>query len=589
MGWALLCGFAESAGEEGAGGGEDQPVGQQDSDNQLVATKYNHELPKEDDLHGHGDKPQQKKGNIVSVVLFHGLLLSIFVWTLSSDKIMKKHIVMIPIVLLMFGSADCSSQDKPGEAQKVNRRPVVAGRFYPSDPGELDSMLSSCFSNASKKQVEEVVAIISPHAGYVYSGEVAASAYNQLDENKTYDNVFILASSHQVAFKGASIYNKGDYLTPLGKVEVNIELANKIIESNTAFSFNPEADRNEHSVEVQVPFLQYRLKKPFKLVPIVLGTQSAHGCKKIAEGLKPYFGGNNLFVISTDFSHYPTYQDALKVDGMMAESVLHNKAYSLLEAISKSRKQHIPNLATGMCGWTSVLTLLYMTETNPDIKYHAIKYQNSGDSRYGSKAEVVGYWALAVSLKQQSGQAGFSLSQQDKDQLLMIARKTVESYVKDKKIPSFRTNEFSENLHTKTGAFVTLHMKGKLRGCIGRFQPNEPLYQVVIRMAKAAATEDTRFFPVTSKELDQIDIEISVLTPLKKIASIDEIVLGKHGIYIKKGYASGTFLPQVATETGWTLEEFLGHCADDKAGIGWDGWKNADIFTYEALIFSEKE
>ena len=146
---------------------------------------------------------------------------------------------------------------------------------------------------------------------------------------------------------------------------------------------------------------------------------------------------------------------------------------------------------------------------------------------------------------------------------------------------------YAPALQKKAGAFVTLHTSGKLRGCIGRFDVDEPLYKIVQEMAIASATRDYRFAPVTAAELSEINIEISVLTPLRKIQSIDEIVLGKHGIYIKKGMQSGTFLPQVATDTKWSLEEFLGHCARDKAGIGWDGWKDAEIFIYEAIVFSE--
>ena len=108
-------------------------------------------------------------------------------------------------------------------------------------------------------------------------------------------------------------------------------------------------------------------------------------------------------------------------------------------------------------------------------------------------------------------------------------------------------------------------------------------------MAVAASTEDSRFEPVKAAEISSLEIEISVLSPLKKINSPNEIMIGKHGIYVKKGYHSGTFLPQVATEAGWNREEFLGHCSRDKAGIGWDGWKGAELFTYEACVFSENE
>jgi hypothetical protein len=169
-----------------------------------------------------------------------------------------------------------------------------------------------------------------------------------------------------------------------------------------------------------------------------------------------------------------------------------------------------------------------------------------------------------------------------------LARESISGYLKGNKNAPSKLG-LSEIMNQKYGAFVTLKEGGKLRGCIGRFNPDKSLYQTIEDIAISAATRDSRFDPVTPEELNQIEIEISILTPLKKIESIDQIQLGKHGIYIKKGFSSGTFLPQVATETHWTKEEFLGHCARDKAGIGWDGWKTAEIYTYEAIIISERE
>ena len=168
-------------------------------------------------------------------------------------------------------------------------------------------------------------------------------------------------------------------------------------------------------------------------------------------------------------------------------------------------------------------------------------------------------------------------------------RNTIEKYVRERRIPDDNPSNYAENLKIHAGAFVTLKEGGSLRGCIGRFSADMPLYKLISQMAVASSTEDNRFEPVNAGELDRVEIEISVLSPLKKIDSPGEIILGKHGIYLKKGSSSGTFLPQVATETGWNIEEFLGHCARDKAGIGWDGWKNAELFTYEACVFSEKE
>lgn len=183
----------------------------------------------------------------------------------------------------------------------------------------------------------------------------------------------------------------------------------------------------------------------------------------------------------------------------------------------------------------------------------------------------------------------FELKETEKQQLLKVARNTLTAYIKNGNTPKMDESELSPALKTACGAFVTLHKNNQLRGCIGRFGAQEPLYKVVQDMTISSATQDNRFNPVENDELDDIDIEISVLTPMKKIDDVKQIELGKHGIYIQKGFASGTFLPQVANDTGWNLEEFLGHCARDKAHIGWDGWRDADVFTYEAIIFEEKK
>lgn len=137
------------------------------------------------------------------------------------------------------------------------------------------------------------------------------------------------------------------------------------------------------------------------------------------------------------------------------------------------------------------------------------------------------------------------------------------------------------------GAFVTLKIDGSLRGCIGRFISTDPLYEVVLESSQSSAFEDPRFSPLTKEELLKTEIEITVLGPLVKINDIKEIELGRHGIYIKKDYRSGTMLPQVAIENGWTVEEFLGYTSRDKAGIGWSGWKDADIYIYEGIVLEE--
>lgn len=181
------------------------------------------------------------------------------------------------------------------------------------------------------------------------------------------------------------------------------------------------------------------------------------------------------------------------------------------------------------------------------------------------------------------------LSTSDKANLIRIARTSLETFIRKGKIHSVEPGDYSENLRLRCGAFVSLHKNGKLRGCTGRLRTEDPLCKLVRDMAISASTKDYRFRAVNSSELGEIDLELSVLTPPVRLNDPSDIVLGKHGIYLKLGDNTGTFLPQVAEQTGWNVEEFLGHCARDKAGIGWYGWKNAELYTYEAIVFSEDQ
>jgi hypothetical protein len=239
-----------------------------------------------------------------------------------------------------------------------------------------------------------------------------------------------------------------------------------------------------------------------------------------------------------------------------------------------------------MCGLGGVLLLQELAASAGSTKFTLVQYKNSGDVPVGDRNGVVGYAAITVSRPQKEA---FQVGPADRRQLLAIARSTIEQYLKSQRVPDLRGERLSTTLRTPCGAFVTLRKHGDLRGCIGNFSGTEELAKTVQNMAVAAATEDHRFSPVSSGELKDLEIEISVLTPMRRVSSAQEIELGKHGVYIKKGNRGGTFLPQVATETGWSLDEFLGHCARDKAGIGWNGWKDAELYVYEAIVFGEKD
>ncbi len=476
----------------------------------------------------------------------------------------------------------------------LNRKAAVAGSFYPASKSALmDSIHSYFLAATTLKGSGNIIALICPHAGYIYSGKVAASAYNQLPKGKVYDNVFILASSHRANFDFASIYMDGNFITPLGEAKVNRVLAKKICDDNPVlFRSYREPHESEHSIEVQIPFLQYIYSDKLNIVPILLGIQSIETCAKVAAALKPYFSGKNLFIISSDFSHYPEYSDACIVDSETAIAISKNSSEEFLNILRKHEQNAYPELATSACGWTSILTLLYMTQNNNDYHISKIEYRNSGDSPNGDKHRVVGYNAMKITNDEmevsKKAAPEFNLSAEDKTQMLKISREAIANYLDNGNLLRLNEDNLSVSIRQRSGVFVTLRKDGELRGCIGRFVSDSPLYELLIEMSVASATKDSRFSPVSGKELNSVDIEISVLTPLHKITSISEIVPGKHGIYIKKGSTSGTFLPKVALETGWSVEELLGHCARDKAGLGWDGWRDAELYTYEAIVFEEK-
>jgi MEMO1 family protein len=476
----------------------------------------------------------------------------------------------------------------------TDRQPYAAGKFYPGDKDTLKANLKQLFARCKKPDGNWYVrAIISPHAGYQFSGKVAASAFSAIPKDAVYKNIFIIGSSHVMNFDGASVYNCGDYITPLGKVPVNKEIANKLIHDYEVFKFPVTAHIQEHSIENQLPFIQYYFKVIPNIVPVIIGTDNENTVKKVAEALKPWFTSENLFVISSDFSHYPSYKDAVEYDNLTAQSLISGDPRTFLKTLGNNAAKHVPGLVTSMCGWTSGLTLLYLEDGDHNLEIKLIDYANSGDSNISGKEEVVGYNALVMIDKKQNKKASegsessFTFTTEEKKQLFAIAKGGIQSMLNHNGKFEIDENSMPENLKKPMGAFVTLKINGSLRGCIGRFISSEPLYKVIQESAISSAFEDPRFSPLTKNEYKNTEIEITVIGPLKRISNINEIVLGKHGIYIKKDNRSGTMLPQVATENGWTVEEFLGFTSRDKAGLGWDGWKDAEIFIYEGVVFED--
>ncbi len=462
-------------------------------------------------------------------------------------------------------------------------RPATqANRFYTGDAKELENEVDSLLMRHNSSQVHDnLAALIVPHAGYYFSGNVAAAAYMAIDTKKRYKRIFLLGPSHHEWLNGASVNTEADYYaTPLGNVKVDHETAINLTKADSIFTYHRSAHAQEHCLEVQLPFLQCRLGDVPPIVPIIISTNDYYKLKRMADVLKPYFTDENLFVISSDFSHYPSYEDACEVDAKTGKAIETGNMDEFIAAIEANANSGKRNLATSACGEFAIVTLMLMMDGQYDVKH--LMYQNSGDIDNYDHSRVVGYHSFAILRRDNTG---FTLSDDEKKTLKGIAFQSIKDTLDGKPItqPSLHSN-FSI-LNSKCGAFVSLHKFGRLRGCIGHFGEDYPLHEIVAKMAYAAAFEDPRFMPVTSDELADIDIEISVLTPMRRIQSIDEFQLHRHGIYIKKDFRSGTFLPQVADEVNWTKEEFLGHCAQDKAGIGWDGWRDAELYVYEAIVF----
>ena len=464
------------------------------------------------------------------------------------------------------------------------RKPAVAGTFYPADAKILAQQVGEFLARAPKETVPgEILALVAPHAGYMYSGQVAAYAF-KLVAGMNFEAVVVVAPSHRAYFQGASVYDRGGYETPLGLLPVAKDLCQKLKEESELIRFEPQAHAQEHSLEVQLPFLQETLGK-FNLVPIVLGDPSYRTCESVARALaKTIRGKKVLLVASTDLSHFHSYEQAVTLDHFILENLRGLDARKLAQDLDSGKGE--------ACGGGAVITVMLAAKEMGANRGQVLKYLNSGDVT-GDRSGVVGYAAAVFyrSLPPQSKEASrkkagisLGLTTEEKNTLRQIAQRTIAARLKGENPPG--SEILTETLKERRGAFVSLHSHGELRGCIGRIQPNQPLHQIVEEMALAAAFEDPRFSALTLKELKDLDLEISVLTPLQRIKDVQEIEVGKHGLYIKKGFHSGLLLPQVATEYQWGPVTFLEETCR-KAGLPRNAWKEKDteIYLFSADIF----
>lgn len=468
-------------------------------------------------------------------------------------------------------------------AEKI-KEPNVAGMFYPADPKELSFVIQKYMREAQKTIVSgDPVVLISPHAGYIYSGPVAAYGYAALSQME-FDTVIVLSATHYFEYHGASVYREGFFRTPLGEIAIDAEMSRKLIEKDPKLLFfDPKVFEREHSLETQLPFLQEALKAGFRILPVLIGEMSYDECVLLASYLSNIVDGKKVLVVaSTDLSHYRPYEQATVYDMRTAGFIRRGESKELWDDVSGT--------GWNVCGIRPVAVAMNFAELKEARRVEVFRYANSGDTA-GDKERVVGYLSALITkeVKERMKVEDDMLTQQEKKRLLEIARATLVAHVTGKNVPGFE--ESLPGLNLRRGVFVTLNKGDELRGCIGVFSSQEALYRTVGRMAVEASTNDYRFSPVTAKEAGDITIEISVLTEPKEIDDWAKVRLGTDGVIVRRGVSSGVFLPQVATETKWDLETFLGQLCSQKAGLPWDCYKDPQtkIYTFQAEIFSEKE
>ncbi len=509
---------------------------------------------------------------------------------------MKRNLILYLLIFLLLIGCRAES-DNNSKFNAGVRSPAVSGRFYSDDQDKLKGAIDTFLSEAIEAKVEDAVGIIVPHAGYIFSGQIAADAFKQVCDNK-YDLIVILGTNHTTqGFNGVSIYPDGAYKTPLGKAVIDAGVAGELINFSEDFTYNPTVHVREHSVEVQIPFIQHIFPET-KIVCAVIGKPDPDLCKRFGIALAEVVRDKKtLIVASSDLSHYPGYSDALDADQNILNAIVKMDASHVKSTVNKQMKRGISELSTCACGEGPILTLIAAAKKLGAKNGLIVSYGNSGDVAVGDRSRVVGYGAVVFSrgegtlisntplLVEHAPDSEFSPV--NRQTLLNLVRRTISQYLTTNTVPFIR--DLDPALEINRGAFVTLKKHGDLRGCIGHMLDDQPIGWIVSSMAMQSAFQDRRFNPVTQNELEEIEIEISVLTPYKRVSGYKDIVIGRDGVVVRKKGRSAVYLPQVAIEQGWDLSETLSHLCR-KAGLPVNAWKSdAEFLTFQAEVFSESD
>jgi len=482
-------------------------------------------------------------------------------------------------------------KEEPPKPAKVVLRSTLPGNWYPADAKTLNEQIEGFFEKAEVEPVNNVIALILPHAGYQYSGQTAALGLKTA--NKQYKRVIVIGPSHYVPMAEVlSVPRATHYETPLGQIPLDVEFIDKLLK-HPIFQNIPRANESEHSTQIEVPLLQYA-QKDFKLVPIVAGDCSFETIGKAGDILKSLVDNDTLVIASSDFTHFGPNYGYVPFRENIPEQLkqLDMGAYERIKALDyKGFLDYHSKTGTTICGFVPISILLSMLDKSVEAKL--IKYATSGELT-GDYTNSVSYlsvaflgkWGNSSEIKPEA--SIHELSKEDKKQLLALARKSLVYFLRNRKAPELNV-AVSDAMKCQRAAFVTLKENFQLRGCIGDIFPRQPLYKSVIFNAINAGVNDRRFPPVTEAECNDITIEISAMTVPKPIASSDEIRIGIDGVVLSKNGRSALFLPQVAPEQGWDVNQMLTQLSL-KAGLPADAWKEgANFLVFQADVFGENE
>ncbi len=416
------------------------------------------------------------------------------------------------------------------------REPVVAGQFYPASSSQLREVIEGMVDKEAVK--EEVIGLVSPHAGYIYSGPVVGAVISKI---KFKDTFIIMGPNHTGRGKPLSIMTQGVWKTPLGKVEIDSELGKRILDTSTHLEEDHLAHEYEHCIEVQLPFLQY-FKPDIKFVPIVLAYASGDIFKEIGREIARAVKDLNrevIIIASSDMTHYEPQESAQRKDNQAIEAMLDLNEDELLKRVQE--------LDITMCGYAPSVSLISAAKELGATRAELVRYQTSGDTS-GDYSAVVGYAGIVI---------------MEMSPIAKLARQTVEAYVKEGETP--KPEEFTPEMKGKAGVFVSIHKFGELRGCIGTFEPTrDNVAEEIIANAISSAIRDPRFPPVAPEELKHLDYSVDVLTSPESVDSQDQLDHKKYGVIVEAGLRRGLLLPDL--EGVDTVDYQIDICRQ-KAGI----------------------